>query len=81
MSKIIIYDNKNILIAELEGKIEQETIGEIITQKQYIRQVRYTANFREYKLISSFSLQKQLKKIEKIFKFHKEGGRNVKKSI
>lgn len=81
MSKIIIYDNKNILIAELEGKIEQEIIGEIITQKQYIRQVRYTANFREYKIISSFSLQKQLKKIENIFKYHRRKIKNDKANM
>lgn len=79
MSKIIIYDNKNILIANLEGRVEREKTGEIITNKQHIIEYKYTVNFREFKLISSISLKKQLRKIEKIFKYHKEGGKNDKR--
>ena len=32
----------------------------------------YAAIFTKYKIIHSFSLKKQLRKIEKIFKYHKE---------
>lgn len=74
MSKIIIYDNKNFLIAELQGKVEKETSLELTSK--YLEKYTYTARFGEFKLISSISLKKQLKKIEKIFKYHKERGNN-----
>ena len=60
MSKIIIYDNKNFLIAELNGKVDKE------------KESTYIAKFSKYRLIHSISLKKQLRKIEKIFRYHKE---------
>ena len=76
MSKIIIYDDKKILIANLdrtETKKEREKLEvpgmENITT---VYRNEYAAIFTEYKLIHSFSLKKQLKKIEKIFKYHEE---------
>lgn len=74
MSKIIIYDNKNFLIAELQEKVEKETSLELTSK--YLEKNTYTAKFSEFKLISSISLKKQLRKIEKIFKCHKERGNN-----
>lgn len=75
MSKIIIYDNKNILIADLyRTETRKDPINTVF-------QTEHAAIFKEYKIIHSFSLKKQLKKIEKIFNYHKEGGKNVKKSI
>ena len=74
MSKIIIYDNKNILIAELQGKVERETSLELASK--CLEKNTYIARFSEYKLISSISLKKQLRKIENIFKYHKERGKN-----
>ncbi len=70
MSKIIIYDNKNFLIAELKGKVKKESSLELASK--YLEKYTYTVRFSEFKLISSVSLKKQLKKIEKIFKYHKE---------
>ena len=70
MSKIIIYDNKNFLIAELEGRVEKEKT--LNYASKYLEENKYTAKFSDFKLISSISLRKQLKKIEKIFKYHKE---------
>lgn len=85
MSKIIIYDNKNILIADLDRtESKREPIEKEKLLKNYpvtAFELEHAAIFKEYKIIHSFSLKKQLKKIEKIFKYHKEGGRNVKKSI
>lgn len=63
MSKIIIYDNKNILIANLD-RTEKIKINEM--------EVEHSAIFKEYKILHSISLRKQLKKIEKIFKYHRE---------
>lgn len=59
MSKIIIYNKDNILVAELEGKIEKD--------KEY-RVVR----FKDFKLLQSISIQKQLRKIERNLKYHKK---------
>lgn len=83
MSKIIIYDNKNILIADLDRtEIKREPIEKLLANSPATTfEVEHAAIFKEYKIIHSFSLKKQLKKIEKIFKYHKEGVRNVKKSI
>lgn len=85
MSKIIIYDNKNILIADLdrtETRKDPIHIESALLQKPTtVFQTEHAAVFKEYKIIHSFSLKKQLKKIENIFKYHKEGGKNVKKSI
>ena len=58
MSKIIIFNDKDILIAELEGKVEDENKMKI-------------AKFKEYKLLKSNTVQKLLKKIEKAIKYHK----------
>lgn len=87
MSRIIIYDNKNILIADLdrtETKRKKQDI-EVANNKDKapvsIFHNEYAAIFKKYKIIHSISLKKQLKKIEKIFKYHKEGGKNVKKNI
>lgn len=78
MSKIIIYDNKNILIADLdrtESKKERrdfEIANNIDKAPVSIFESEYAAIFKKYKIIHSISLKKQLKKIEKIFKYHKE---------
>lgn len=80
MSKIIIYDNKNILIANLdrtETKRKRQDFD--VAGYKYPATVyhnEYAAIFKEYKIIHSFSLKKQLRKIEKIFKYHKERGKN-----
>ncbi len=58
MSKIIIFNNKDILIATLDGKIEEKDKLKI-------------AKFKEYKLIQSDTIQKLLRKIEKVIKYHK----------
>lgn len=63
MSKIIIYDNKKVLIANLD-RTEKRKINDI--------EAEHSAIFKDYKIIHSISLKKQLKKIEKIFKYHKE---------
>ena len=76
MSKIIIYDNKNILIADLD-RTETKKERQNFDVANYKNQVtvfhsEYAAIFTEYKIIHSLSLKKQLKRIEKIFKYHKE---------
>lgn len=75
MSKIIIYDNEKILIADLdrtETKKERSNF-DVANYKNPVTVANneYAAIFKEYRLIRSFSLKKQLKKIEKIFKYHK----------
>ncbi len=78
MSKIIIYDNKNILIADLDRtesrkkRHDFESANNESKEPVSIFEYEYRAIFKEYKLIHSISLKKQLKKIEKIFKYHKE---------
>lgn len=77
MSKIIIYDNKNILIADLKRtESKKEPIADYMVANNKktttVFHNEYAAIFTEYKIIHSFSLRKQLKKIEKIFKYHKE---------
>lgn len=89
MSKIIIYDNKNILIANLNRTEKRKDekfcksygFSEKSCKKVKVENGEYAAIFNEFKILRSSSLKKQLKKIEKIFKYHKEGGKNVKKSI
>ena len=61
MSKIIIFNKENILIAELEGKIEEKDEMKV-------------AKFKEYKLIKSNTIQKLLRKMEKVIKYHKRKG-------
>lgn len=58
MSKIIIFNNKDILIAKLEGKIEEENKIKI-------------AKFKDYKLLKSNTVQNLLRKIEKAIKYHR----------
>ena len=64
MSKIIIYDNKNILIADLERtETKKEPIEKLFYNEPVTAfEIEYAAVFREYKLLHSFSLKKQLKK-------------------
>lgn len=79
MSKIIIYDNKNILIANLDRtETKREPTEHLYKNKPIVvePETEHAAIFKEYKIIHSFSLKKQLKKIEKIFKYHKERGKN-----
>lgn len=74
MSKIIIYDNKNILIANLERtETKKEPIDKLLQNKPEIAfETEYAAIFKDYKIIHSFSLKKQLRKIENVFKYHRE---------
>lgn len=74
MSKIIIYDNKNILIANLERtEPKKEPIDKLLQNKPEIAfETEYAAIFKDYKIIHSFSLKKQLRKIENVFKYHRE---------
>lgn len=74
MSKIIIYDNKNILIANLERtETKKEPIDKLLQSKPEIAfETEYAAIFKDYKIIHSFSLKKQLRKIENVFKYHRE---------
>lgn len=58
MIKIIIFNDKDILIAELEGKVKDENKMKI-------------AKFKEYKLLKSNTVEKLLKKMEKAIKYHK----------
>ena len=74
MSKLVIYDDKNILIADLD-----KTDKRIVKSKKEIKGVPvnyietiYAAYFKDYKLISSQSAQKEIKKLEKRLKYHKE---------
>lgn len=74
MSKIIIYDNKNILIANLERtETKKEPIDKLLQNKPEIAfETEYAAIFKDYKIIHSFSLKKQLRKIENVFKYNRE---------
>lgn len=63
MPKIIIYDKKNILIAELEGKIE--TNGEV-----------KRANFKNFNLVKSQTIRKHIKRIEAVIKYEKKKEKN-----
>lgn len=74
MSKIIIYDNKNILIANLERtETKKEPIDKLLQNKPEIAfETEYAVIFKDYKIIHSFSLKKQLRKIENVFKYHRE---------
>lgn len=78
MSKIIIFDNEKILIAELD---RTETKKEMDYSKTELGLGNYnteavrnchSAIFYDFKVIYSISLKKQLKRIEKILKYHKE---------
>lgn len=80
MSKIIIYDNKNILIAELEKTETKREIEELqgYQMKHKIIHTIHTATFKQYEIMNSNKpLRKWLRKIEKIFK--DTGGKNEQK--
>lgn len=56
MSKIIIWNKDNFLIADLDGKIEKLDNYRI-------------AKFKEFKLMKSQSIKKQIRKIEAVIKY------------
>ena len=56
MSKIIIWNKDNFLIAELDGKIQKEHDYRIV-------------KFKEFKLMKSQSIKKQIRKIEAVIKY------------
>ena len=67
MAKIIIWDKKNILIAELEGKVESEKNIKI-------------AKFKKYSLIESQTIKKHIKRIEAVLKYGKNKEKNEEKN-
>lgn len=56
MPKIIIWNDRDFLIANLEGKTEKSGVFKI-------------AKFKEYKLIKSQTINKQLKRIEAVINY------------
>ena len=60
MAKVIIYDNKNFLIGDLEGKTKKNNDNTV------------DLKLINYKVIKSHTIRKLLKKIEKAIRFHKE---------
>lgn len=65
MPKIIIYDRKNILIADLEGKVAKE--GDL-----------KVAKFKNYNLVKSQTIKKHIKRIEAVLKYDKRKDKNEK---
>ncbi|MBO4815430.1 MAG: hypothetical protein J5507_00360 [Clostridia bacterium] len=63
MPKIIIYDRKNILIADLDGKIE--TNGDV-----------KRAYFKNYNLVKSQTIKKHIKRIEAVLKYERKKEKN-----
>ena len=63
MPKIIIYDRKNILIAELEGKVEKEKDLKV-------------AKFKNYNLVKSQTIKKHIKRIEAVIKYERKKEKN-----
>lgn len=61
MPKIIIWNDRDFLIADLEGKTEKSGDFKI-------------AKFKEYKLIKSQTINKQLKRIEAVLKYSNTKG-------
>lgn len=59
MPKIIIYDRKNILIADLEGKVAKE--GDL-----------KVAKFKKYRLVKSQTIKKHIKRIEAVLKYERK---------
>lgn len=59
MSKIIIYDNKNILIADLERtETKRDAIDKLVQNKFATTfETEYVAIFKEYRIIQSVSLK------------------------
>ena len=75
MNKVIIFNDEDFLIGELEGKIETTSTWfdkENKTTKVFPDIPLRTAHFRQYKLIKSKTIRKELKKIERAIKYHKE---------
>lgn len=75
MSKIIIYDNEKMLIAELDRtntKREVEYYESFNQNANKVIKNEHSAIFYDFKVIHSKSLKKHLKKLEKILKYHKE---------
>lgn len=56
MPKIIIWDKSNLVIADLEGKTEKSGTFKI-------------AKFKNYKIIKSQTIKKQLRRIETAIKY------------
>jgi len=56
MSKIIIWNKDNFLIADLDGKITKDCDYRIV-------------KFKEFKLMKSQSIKKQIRKIEAVIKY------------
>lgn len=56
MSKIIIWNKDNFLIADLDGKIQKEYDYRIV-------------KFKKFKLMKSQSIKKQIRKIEAVIKY------------
>lgn len=56
MPKVIIWDKNNFVIADLEGKTENSGTFKI-------------AKFKNYRIMKSQSIKKQLKKIEAVIKY------------
>lgn len=63
MSKIIIWNKDNFLIADLEGKIQK------VNQHRIVK-------FKEFKLMKSQSIKKQIRKIEAVIKYSDEREEN-----
>ena len=59
MSKIVIYNGKDILLAEIKGKVKNRGNIKIV-------------EFERYKMIESQTANKMLNRLEKVFKYHKE---------
>lgn len=76
MAKLIIYDEKNIMIAELN---HVKKIGKTanIDGKSVKAEILHAAYFKNFEIVNSERIRKNLKKIEKNAKYHKK--RNLQK--
>lgn len=59
MSKIVIYNGNDILLAEIKGKVKNRGNIKIV-------------EFERYKMIESQTANKMLNRLEKVFKYHKD---------
>lgn len=59
MSKIVIYNGKDILLAEIKGKVKNHGNIRVV-------------EFERYKMIESQTANKMLNRLENVFKYHKE---------
>ena len=71
MAKIIIYDDKNIMIAKLEHTKKIGKTANADNRKVNI-ETMHVAYFKNFKIVNSGRIRKNLKKIEKHAKYHKE---------